>query len=125
MRLSRGVALTAVALAIPACSLAARAPTYNERVYITRALPAYERSVPAGCEYLDTRVSASGTYARVDPVYLVSYSSFSSDPCGRYAANGFYLLRRLTATRWVIAYEGSVSPPCSQHFPRDLTSCFR
>jgi hypothetical protein len=125
LALLKGLAAIAAALAIPSTGIAARDPTYNERVYIARALPAYIRSVPAGCVYLDTRVSTSGAYARVEPVWLVGLPPSPSDPCTRYAANGFYLLRRVTAKQWVIVYNGSEPPPCSRHYPGDLTPCLK
>lgn len=124
-RLTTAVAALAVlAAGFPATTHAARAPTRIERVYITRALPAYDRSLPAGCVFFDTRVSTQAPYARVDPVYLVDWNR-SSDPCARYAANGFYLLRRVSVTRWRIVHNGSDPPPCSLHIPRDLTTCLR
>ena len=108
------------ALALPAVAAAARTPTLSERVAITRALPAGQTSVPSRCLYLDVRVS--GSYAKVEPVYLVDPARGASDPCVRYAANGFYLLRRAGA-EWAVVYTGSELPSCSKHYPRDLTSC--
>lgn len=119
--MSRGLLLAlAWALAVPAAALAARAPTLTERVAITRALPAGQTAVPSRCLYLDTTVS--GSYAKVAPVYLVVPAGGSSDPCLRYAANGFYVLKR-TGTKWGLVYTGSELPPCARHFPRDLTPC--
>jgi hypothetical protein len=109
-----------LALALPAAGVAARAPTPAERVAITRALPAGQTSVPARCLYLETQVS--GSYAKVTPTYLVDPAGGSSDPCLRYAADGFYLLKR-SGAKWAVVYTGSELPPCARHFPRDLTSC--
>jgi hypothetical protein len=43
----------------------------------------------------------------------------------RYAASGYEILRRVTATRWVIVYDGSEPPPCSLHTPVDLGQCMK
>jgi hypothetical protein len=116
----RGLLLALLcALALPAVGLAARAPTLTERIAITRALPAGQTSIPSRCVYFDTTVS--GSYAKVTPAYLVDPTA-PSDPCLRYAANGFYLLER-SGAKWAVVYTGSELPPCARHFPRDLTSC--
>jgi hypothetical protein len=113
-----------IAFLIPSAASAARAPTYYERLYITRALGALQKT-PAGCVYLDIRVSANASYAFVNPVWLVDLRSAKSDPCDRYASNGSILLRRVTPKRWVIVWGGSDRPPCSRHYPPDLIPCMR
>jgi hypothetical protein len=101
-------------LAVPSVGVAARAPTSAERVAIERGLPAGQTSIPVRCVTLDVHVS--GGYAKVTPVYR------SSASCLRYAANGFYLLKR-SGTTWAVVYNGSELPSCARRFPRDLTTC--
>jgi hypothetical protein len=113
-RLVCGVGVVTVAFALVGDASAAREPTRAEREAITAALPQYNRTVPAGCEYLDIKVSSLAKgWAVVVPVWFVHIK-----PCLRYAADGYYILR-LTG-HWRIAFNGSDPPPCSLHAPRDL-----
>lgn len=118
-RLARGALVLAVVV-IPAAASAARAPTLTERTAITRALPGQLRKVPAGCVWLDVRVSSTPGWASVTPRWLVGSSA--SDPCVRYAADGRYVLRRKGGA-WRVVVEGSDLPPCGLHVPRDLGAC--
>jgi hypothetical protein len=98
--------------------LAVRSPTLKERAAITAALPQWLRAYPVGCVWLDVSVSSmNARFAKVAPQFL----NATRQPCGRYASNGFWILRR--ATKWRIVFNGSVWPPCSLRIPRDLTRC--
>lgn len=109
--------------AIPAGVVAARMPTLSERTAIVRALPAQLRKVPAGCVWLDVELASTPGWASVTPHWLVGTSA--SDPCVRYAADGWYLLRRKPGHAWRVVFDGSDRPLCSLHVPRDLSTCQR
>jgi hypothetical protein len=47
--------------------------------------------------------------------------NFAVSRCGRYAADGFFVLRM--SQKWRVVYVGSDYPPCSKRFPRDLVGC--
>ena len=99
-----------------AATTAARQPTLKERAAITAALPSGVRAKPVGCVWLDISVSARDRrFAVVRPTYL----NATKPPCVRYAANGYFILKRLTA--WKIIFNGSDMPACSLHVPRDLS----
>ena len=70
------------------------------------------------CVWLDISVSNDGRFAIVGPEFL----NASRPPCVKYAANGFWLLKK-TASRWKIVFTGSEGPPCSLGVPRDLAGC--
>jgi len=111
------VALT-FALVFTASAPAAREPTFKEREALTAALPPWLQREPVGCVWLDIRVSNNGRYATAGPVYLNALHL----PCLRYAANGFWILKK--TTRWKIIYNGSGPSSCSLHVPKDLiTGC--
>jgi hypothetical protein len=123
---ARAAGLTSVVLltAAGAVADAARSPTFGERVAITRALPAELRRYPVGCVRLVTVVSRSGLYARVTPEYLVRPSAGAQDACLRYAANGYFVLRK--RPNWRVQGSLSDRPPCAWGVPRDLApSCAR
>ena len=113
------VALAAVAA--PATASARRAPTFNERVAITRALPAELRAYPAGCMQFAVAVSDNGRFATATPEVLIPRPVPANDPCLKYAGNGFFVLQK--AGRWKVVFVGSDRPPCSLGAPRDLTAC--
>jgi hypothetical protein len=54
---------------------------------------------------------------------LLEPGSPKSDPCLRYAANGFWILEK--TSRWKIVFNGSDGPPCSVGVPKDLGGCLR
>ncbi|HEV8461241.1 MAG TPA: hypothetical protein VGQ38_11080 [Gaiellaceae bacterium] len=91
---------------------AARPPTLAERTAITNALPAAFRAMPAGCLFLAMKVSKSGTYAEVDPTFLLRRI------CIKYASNGYLILHKVK--KWRIIWSGSEVPKCKLHVPRDL-----
>ena len=99
---------------------AKRAPRLSERAAITAALPAFLRSEPVGCVWLNITVSNNGKYAIAAPVYLNALRA----PCLQYAANGYWILKKGGA-RWKILWNGSDEPKCSLAVPRDLTPCLR
>jgi hypothetical protein len=111
--------LALVALVSTGAAQAKRPPRSGEREAITAALPAYFRSEPVGCVWLDISVSNNGRYATASPVYLNALHP----PCARYAANGYWILKK--TTRWRIVFAGSERPKCSLGVPRDLTPCLR
>lgn len=113
------VALVASAALVGAAQ-AKRPPTLSERAAITLALPAYLRSEPVGCVWLDVSVSNNGKYAIAAPMYL----NADRAPCARYASNGQWILRK--TTRWKIVFNGSDPPKCSLGVPKDLvTGCLQ
>jgi hypothetical protein len=114
------VSLLALAVLLPAgAAQAKRSPQLGEREAITAALPAWMRGEPVGCVWLDVSVSNNGKFATATPVYLNALKP----PCARYAANGYWILKK--TTRWRIVYNGSEPPQCSLGVPRDLTPCMR
>lgn len=123
--MSRGpwVALTAVvvlaATGFTGEVQAKRPPRLSERAAITKALPAFLRSEPVGCVWLDVSVSNNSKYAIAAPVYLNALHP----PCLRYASNGYWILKKVTT--WKIIWNGSDRPKCSLGVPRDLTPCVR
>jgi hypothetical protein len=102
-------AVAVAAVAAPAAANARRAPTFDERVAITRALQ------------FAVAVSANGRFATATPEVLIPHPVPAKDPCLRYAGNGFFVLRK--AGRWKVIFVGSDWPPCSLGVPRDLTAC--
>jgi hypothetical protein len=111
------MAATALALAtviVSASAMAARQPTLRERAAITEALPTEVQRYPIGCVYLRIAVSTNPRFAKVVPE--VFYPARES--CLRYAANGWYILKK--TTRWRIIFNGSDQPSCSLRIPRDL-----
>jgi hypothetical protein len=108
----------AAGLALAAPALSARAPTTAERSAITRGVPEEFRDIPAKCVRLAIRISNSSRYATATPQFLHA----THMPCLKYAANGYWILRR-TQNRWKIVFEGSELPPCSLTVPHDLVSC--
>jgi hypothetical protein len=120
-RLSRLCLLAAGSiLVLSATAHAARAPSLAERAAITKALPGSLRKVPAGCVWIDIRVSSTGGWASATPRWLIGLRT--SDPCLRYASDGRYLLRR-AAGKWQVVFQGSDLPACRLKVPRDLSSC--
>jgi hypothetical protein len=99
-----------------------REPTITERTMITRALPAWLRGYPVGCVSLGIAVSTNGSFAEVDPVFLVD-PTVAHDPCIRYASNGYFVLEK--HKRWVVLGSLSEVPPCSWKVPRDLAATCR
>ena len=70
---ARGWIVFVLALAVllsAGAAQAKRSPRFAEREAITAALPAYFRSEPVGCVWLDISVSNNGKYAIANPVYL-------------------------------------------------------
>jgi hypothetical protein len=112
------VALVVFALAA-GTALASRQPTFKEREAITAALPAFLRTEPVACVYLQISVATNGMWAIAQPEFL----NATTAPCARYAANGYWLLKR--TTRWKVVYNGSEQPPCTLGAPKDLTACVR
>jgi hypothetical protein len=111
------VALLGTALASAAA--AARQPTPSEVRSVYAALPKFIRAVPLKCVRFGITVSNSGRYAKVVPVFL----NATKQPCVKYAANGYWLLRK--ASGWKIVFNGSDPPPCSLGIPADLSKCIR
>jgi hypothetical protein len=123
-RLLAALTATATLASVAAASAdARRPPTFNERVAITRALPAEILAYPAGCVRFVIAVSNDGRYARAAPSYLIPHPVPPGDPCVRYASNGYWLLKRTRS--WKIVYSGSGGPSCSLGIPRDLERCVR
>jgi hypothetical protein len=124
MRTSRtGVASATallVSLALLAPAEAARPPTFPQRVAITRALPVDVRALPAGCVVLRIQVSRNGRFATAAPRFLL-LAGAHSDPCLRYASNGYWILQR--SSGWKVVFNGSDPPPCSLGVPPDLKRC--
>jgi hypothetical protein len=116
-------AASALAAVATAAADARRPPTFNERVAITRALPAEILAHPAGCVRFVIAVSNDGRYARAAPSYLIPRPVPPNDPCVRYASNGYWLLKRNRG--WKVVYNGSGGPSCSLGIPRDLERCVR
>jgi hypothetical protein len=115
-----GVAL--LATVVPSAGLAARQPSLGERSAITRALPAFVRRAPVACVFVAIKVSTRNSrYARATPKVL--NIGIEALRCIRYAANGYFILRK--TTRWRIVFEGSDPPPCRLGVPRDLTPCLK
>jgi len=112
-------AALAATVAVPGAADAAREPTRAERAAVTAALPAWLRREPVGCVWLDLSMANDGRYALVRPVVL----NPTTQPCLRYAANGYWILRK--TLRWRIVFNGSDPPPCSLRVPHDLTPCLR
>src|SRR4029453_11039317 len=104
------LALFLAGMALASVANAARSPTLTERQQLVRALPASVRKAPVECAWLKIRVSDSRRYALVTPVYL----NARNGPCVRYAADGFFILRK-AAGRWRVVYVGSDPPPCAKH----------
>jgi hypothetical protein len=96
---------------------AARQPTLAERAAITRALPSFLRNEPVGCVWLQISVSSNPRYAMVTPHFL----NATRAPCLKYAADGYWILKRTTS--WKTVFNGSDFPPCPTRIPRDLTRC--
>jgi hypothetical protein len=124
----RGAASVAATLGLAAAltlaaAQAARTPTLDERVQITRALPAWLRKYPVGCVRLVTVISHDGRFATVSPQFLVRPGAGVKDPCLRYAGNGHFVLGKQKT--WRVLYQGSDPPPCSLKIPHDLESCRR
>jgi hypothetical protein len=121
--LTRVVVSAALGLALAAGANAARSPTLSERTAITHAMPAFVRNYPVGCASLGIQVSKNPNWARVGVQYLLEPGSPKSDPCLRYAANGFWILEK--TSRWKIVFNGSDGPPCSLGLgvPQDLGRC--
>jgi hypothetical protein len=120
--MSRGwfLLLAVVVLAatgITGVAQAKRPPRLSERAAITKALPAFLRSEPVGCVWLDVIVSNNNKYAIAAPVYL----NARHPPCLRYASNGYWILKKVTT--WKIIWNRSDQPNCSLVVPRDLTPC--
>ena len=122
---------TALVLAVLALLVAAsattagarRAPTFNERVAVIRALPSDLRAYPAGCLQFAVAVSNNGRFALVTPEVLIPRPAPSNDPCLRYAGDGFFVLKKTGA--WKVVYVGSDAPACSLGVPSDLLRCSR
>lgn len=90
-------------LLLPAGAFAARAPTPKEEGAIWATVVKKLHPEPAICIGVFARVSTvNSSYAYAQPTWA----------CQKYAANGFYLLRRHGAG-WVSIYGGSDPPPCS------------
>ena len=118
--LCASAAVVAAALSTASAALAARPPTFKEREAITAALPAFMRTTPVECLWLEVRVSSRDRrYAWVGGLYLNTMTPGSR--CLRYGSNGFYVLKK--APHWKIIFNGSVDPPCSLGVPRDLALC--
>jgi hypothetical protein len=116
--LARAVCAALVALGVVTpLAVAARTPTLAEREAIVHALPPFVRNAPVDCVWLKIRVSNGGRYAVVRPAYL----NTGTARCARYAADGFFVLRK--ADRWRVIYVGSEFPPCSKRIPRGLIPC--
>lgn len=111
-----------VALAASSCmgAIAARLPSVKEREAITRALPARVRNTPVECLWLNMRVSNSGDYALVAPVFL--NATIPHSRCVRHAFDAFFLLKR-ARTAWHVVYVASDLPKCSLGIPHDLIGC--
>jgi hypothetical protein len=107
------------ALTLAGSAGAARAPTLPERTAITRAMPSFVRNYPVGCVSLNVVVSADGRWARVGADYLLEPGYPKSDPCLRYASNGYWILEKLV--HWKIVFNGSVAPSCSLGAPREIS----
>ena len=90
--LATAITLTVAAVAVGTASpaTAARPPTLRERAAITAALPVAVQRYPIGCVYLGIVVSTDARYSKVTS--QVFYPQKSS--CLRYAANGWYILRK-------------------------------
>ena len=113
--------LALLSLGSAAVALGSRAPTLREREQITKWYPAFIRNAPVECVYIVIRISSrDARYARTYPQVLNWRKKGSR--CGRYAANGFYILKRRQA-RWRLVWQGSTEPSCSLKIPRDLTHC--
>jgi hypothetical protein len=109
----RLLAVAAVVLVVmTGAASAARQPTLAERTAITTALPAAFRAMPAGCLFLAMKVSNGGTYAEVDPTFLLR------QVCIKYASNGYLILHKVR--KWKIVWSGSEVPKCKLHVPHDL-----
>ena len=87
---------------------------------IIRALPADLRAYPAGCLQFAVAVSNNGRFATATPEVLIPRPVPASDPCLRYAGDGFFVLQK--AGRWKVVFVGSDRPACSLGVPRDLTA---
>ena len=120
-------ALLLGSLALVVCATATadarRAPTFNERVGLIRALPADLRAHPAGCLRFTVAVSNNGRFGMVTPEVLMPRPAPSNDPCLRYAGDGFFILKKTGA--WKVVYLGSDAPACSLRIPSDLARCQR
>ena len=118
------LAVALCAVVVPTSALAARQPTYDERVSLTRAMPSSLRSIPSGCLNYEIRISTHGPYAYVGPEFLVRQPVNRADPCLRVASNGYYIFRRVSPHVWKQVWVGSDVPLCSSRIPRDLvTGC--
>jgi hypothetical protein len=115
-----GLSAVAALLAFPSLASAERSPTFKEREAITAALPKWFQREPVGCVWLEINVSRNGRYAIAGPNFL----NVSTPLCGRYAANGLWILKK--TSRWRVIFNGSDPPPCSLAIPKDLvTGCLR
>jgi hypothetical protein len=103
--------------ALSAAARATRAPTYAERQAITDALPTWFQKYPVECVWLGITVSSSGQFAQAGPTFL----NVTRQPCSRYAANGFWILKK-EGPRWKIIFNGSDRPPCSLKIPTDIAN---
>ena len=110
-----------LALGLIASAAARRPPTPAERSAIVRALPkSYRASIakaPVGCVTLITHVSTNGRFAQVTPRFS------PRSVCVRYASDGFFVLKRVTAGTWRTSFDGSDQPSCDLGVPLDLISC--
>ena len=109
--------LLLIGLVLASVAAAARRPTVPERKAILRAMPAYWRTVPKTCVSLVVRVSNNGRYAKVTPRISTARA------CLPYQGNGYYLIKRVTASRWRKIFVGSDLPPCTLRVPPDLIRC--
>jgi hypothetical protein len=91
----------AALLALTGAAQSKRPPRLGERAAITSALPAFLRSEPVGCVWLDVSVSNNGRYAITTPTYLNALHP----PCQRYPSNGYWILKK--TNRWKIIFNGS------------------
>jgi|GEM_PF-6295267 len=88
----------------------------QERAAILRALPRYLR-VPASCAKTDIKISSDRRWARAEAIDVYDYEARK---CGRFAGSGYWLLKKSSAGRWRIVFNGSEVPPCSIHAPKYL-----
>jgi len=88
----------------------------REKAAILLALPRYLR-VPMNCAKTDIEISSDPSWARAEAIDVYD---FRAKKCGRFAGNGYWLLKKSSAGRWRIAFNGSEVPQCSVHAPKDL-----
>ena len=106
-------------LILAGSAAAARGPTLLERTAITRAMPLFVRQYPVGCVSLSMIVSRDGRWARVGADYLIEPGYPKSDPCLRYASNGFWILEKFV--HWKVVFNGSDAPRCSLGAPKEIS----